>query len=117
MSSESALDQAIQSLIVTSIHARINLYYTGILTTLLLYSHFLTFDEEWTLVWKQRKTLSSLLFVGFRYIPPFAFLVDQTRLYVQSEGLIFGLFIPGAPLNDVFCGFWWPRFIVAPLDI
>ncbi|KIJ34346.1 hypothetical protein M422DRAFT_263661 [Sphaerobolus stellatus SS14] len=101
-------------------HAQINLYYTAIMTTLLLYTHVLTFDEECLLVWKQRKTFSSFLFIGFRYFPALAFIADQTRFYVQSDqqdpfGGGISIFIPGLPLNEHLCGFWWPRLIAWPV--
>ncbi|KIJ27770.1 hypothetical protein M422DRAFT_271004 [Sphaerobolus stellatus SS14] len=99
------------------VHAQINLYYTAIMTTLLLYTYALTFDEECLLIWKQRKTFSSFLFIGFRYFPALAFIVDQTRFYVQSNQDILGktLFVPGLPLNPDFCGLWWPRLIAGPV--
>ncbi|KIJ34339.1 hypothetical protein M422DRAFT_263650 [Sphaerobolus stellatus SS14] len=105
------------------IHEQINLYYTAIMTTLLLYTYVLTFDvsarEECLLVWKQRKTFSSFLFIGFRYFPALAFIVDQTRFYVQSnQGFSspgVSVLIPGLPQNLDFCGFWWPRLIAGPV--
>ncbi|KIJ27765.1 hypothetical protein M422DRAFT_270999 [Sphaerobolus stellatus SS14] len=102
-----------QEIIDAFIHAQINNYNTAIMTTLLLYTYVLTFDEECFLIWKHRKAFSSLLFVAFRYFPRLAFIVDQIRFYVRNNGSSgTSLFLPGLAFNFLR-GLWWPRLIAA----
>ncbi|KIJ26557.1 hypothetical protein M422DRAFT_272380 [Sphaerobolus stellatus SS14] len=102
------------------IHVQVNTYYTAIMTTLLLYTYVLTFDvsarEECLLVWKQRKTFSNFLFVGFRYFPILAFIADQIRFYAPYNGQDGIEISPGIVITiNGICGLWWPRLIAGPV--
>ncbi|KIJ54860.1 hypothetical protein M422DRAFT_775081 [Sphaerobolus stellatus SS14] len=91
------------------LHTQANRYYTAAATTLVLYHYVLTFENECRYAWQQRKALPFYLFLIFRYLPPFVFLIDQGSQYLDASG-----FFPSGPPVSV-CRLWWPRLIMGPI--
>ncbi|KIJ53587.1 hypothetical protein M422DRAFT_775643 [Sphaerobolus stellatus SS14] len=87
-------------------HYQAEQYYTAAATSLLLYHHALTFEQERRYVWKQRnlKAIPSLLFLFIRYTPTVALLLDQGAEYLTP----LEVYNPFSRINWlVLCTFDW----------
>ncbi|KIJ50800.1 hypothetical protein M422DRAFT_244746 [Sphaerobolus stellatus SS14] len=103
------------------IHAQVNLYYTAIMTTLLLYTYVLTFDSDRKNVyWSGNNAKRFPAFIRRISLP-------------SSTGFHCGSLLCSKPTeahhiwprnsrtqswitpNRDFCGFWWPRLIAGPV--
>ncbi|KIJ34300.1 hypothetical protein M422DRAFT_52068 [Sphaerobolus stellatus SS14] len=85
-------------------------YATEALTIMLLLHYVLTFQQERLWVWRQRKNISTFLFIAFRYFPFITLALAQLNQYgliIISENNS-GITVQG-------CEFWWVRTAVGPL--
>ncbi|KAJ8090174.1 hypothetical protein PM082_018761 [Marasmius tenuissimus] len=58
-----------------------NKYYVLASTTMLVYDHILTFDEELTYMWRRKKSFPFYLFLVFRYFTPVISIINIPALH------------------------------------